>query len=572
MQHHPSEFVELRIRNVAWVFYCCFVCGCINGITTKGIFGLPSTALTAHNVRFAIAAAEDRLDNLLIFFLIVLGYGIGAFSSGDVQVARDFDVIVMSRAGFTLARKSSKDCGYAPIRMDHPNASEWRWQHQLLVSLCLTCLCSAHFLVLRDCSGLHWHLKCREMRSVSTTASIMLTSCSSAMINCIVMHGPSQYITLRASSPTGQIADMFVLLGRLFRSRNRRYVLFSHSAFSWCTDFNRFLWKIKLQAVVASSFCVGAIAGANTFESALSISSLLMPMFMLCPLWLLGIWCLLKHHFTQRQLNEARKREVSLREMNTELPSSARVPRLAFIAHLQNNAADARVAPFPRLSLTQDFPEYESEGVGLEIEPLPRLNVLEDPNGTMDNSAEQSTCNEVSPVSIVRSSIPGEYEKLHHAHFFWIIYVAFVAGAINTIMVHGLFALIGTPTGDAVTLMALRLQYSPAPMVRGRDSFTPLLIFLIVVLAFGLATCFCGFILTVRGASGNFVMLKIDYPAVNTWRPQHQAIVSLCMISLCVSHVIVRDYVGDNPRWIRENDVRSDLLPHARLPPLHLAC
>ncbi len=96
--------------------------------------------------------------------------------------------------------------------------------------------------------------------------------------------------------------------------------------------------------------------------------------------------------------------------------------------------------------------------------------------------------------------------------------------------------------------MAFRLQYSPAPMVRGRDSFTPLLIFLIVVLAFGLATCFCGFILTVRGASGNFVMFKIDYPAVNTWRPQHQAIVSLCMISLCVSHLIVRDYVGGNPR------------------------
>jgi hypothetical protein len=93
MQHHSNEYVELRIRNVAWVCYCCFVCGCINGITTKGIFGLPSTALTAHNVRFAIAAAESRLDHLLLHFLILLGFGIGAFLSGNVRLSRNCHVI-----------------------------------------------------------------------------------------------------------------------------------------------------------------------------------------------------------------------------------------------------------------------------------------------------------------------------------------------------------------------------------------------------------------------------------------------------------------------------------------------
>ena len=84
MQKKSDEYVPLRWRSVVWMCYVCTVCGCINGITTKGIFGLPSTALTAHNVRFAIAAAESRLDHLLLYFLILLGFGIGAFLSGNV--------------------------------------------------------------------------------------------------------------------------------------------------------------------------------------------------------------------------------------------------------------------------------------------------------------------------------------------------------------------------------------------------------------------------------------------------------------------------------------------------------
>jgi hypothetical protein len=279
-----------------------------------------------------------------------------------------------------------------------------------------------------------------------------------------------------------------------------------------------------------------------------------MPTFMLCPFWLLGIWFLLKHHVLQRRSARARSTNVQL-EDSASPPSSEAAPTPALIAHVLNNAPDARIATLPRLSIIEDFPEYESEGLGQMIAPLPRLNVLGDAKYTMDSSEGHNTSGE--STFIQRASAAGEHERLHYAHFFWIIYVAFVAGAINTIMVYGVFAMIGTPTGDAVTLMAFGLQFSPAPQARGRDSFSSLSIFLIVVLAFGLATCFCGYILTVRSSSGNLVMLKMDYPAVGAWRLQHHAIVSLCMISLCLSHLIVRDYLGGNPRWIRDNDVRS---------------
>ena len=277
---------------------------------------------------------------------------------------------------------------------------------------------------------------------------------------------------------------------------------------------------------------------------------------MLCPLWLLGIWFLLKHHVLQRRSARARSTSVQIEDDVASPPSPAAAPTPALIAHVHNNAPEARIATLPRLSIIEDFPEYESEGLGLKIAPLPRLNVLGDARYTMGSSFEGHNTSGESGFSL-GASAAGEYERLPYAHFFWIIYVAFVAGAINTIMVRGVFAMIGTPTGDAVTLMAFRLQFSPAAHALGHDSYSSISIFLIIVLAFGLATCFCGYILTVRTSHDNLVMLKMDYPAVGAWRFQHQAIVSLCMISLCVSHVIVRDYVGDNPRWIRENDVRS---------------
>jgi hypothetical protein len=58
------------------------LCGCINGVTTKGIFGSPSTAMTAVNICLALTAAKHELDSLLFHVLLLSGFGAGAFISG----------------------------------------------------------------------------------------------------------------------------------------------------------------------------------------------------------------------------------------------------------------------------------------------------------------------------------------------------------------------------------------------------------------------------------------------------------------------------------------------------------
>jgi hypothetical protein len=83
MRHTLNEYVKLRLPHVLWVCYCCFVCGCTNGITTKGIFGLPSTALTAFNVRVAIAASEAKSHAIILYVLLLGGFALGSFLSGN---------------------------------------------------------------------------------------------------------------------------------------------------------------------------------------------------------------------------------------------------------------------------------------------------------------------------------------------------------------------------------------------------------------------------------------------------------------------------------------------------------
>ena len=83
MQHNANEYVKLRLAHIAWVCYCCFICGCINGVTTKGIFGLPSTALTAFNVRLAIDASEAKSASATLYLLLLTGFAFGSSLSGD---------------------------------------------------------------------------------------------------------------------------------------------------------------------------------------------------------------------------------------------------------------------------------------------------------------------------------------------------------------------------------------------------------------------------------------------------------------------------------------------------------
>jgi hypothetical protein len=133
------------------------------------------------------------------------------------------------------------------------------------------------------------------------------------------------------------------------------------------------------------------------------------------------------------------------------------------------------------------------------------------------------------------------------------MYLALVAGAINVIMLHGIFKMIGTPSGGAITTMVLRLPYPSPPSSIGAQSYSSFAIFLIVIFAFGLASFVCGFILTTRNAAGVLVLRKMDFPSSETWRGQHQAIVTMCISSLCLSHFITRDVTGSNAHWASDN-------------------
>ncbi len=178
----------------------------------------------------------------------------------------------------------------------------------------------------------------------------------------------------------------------------------------------------KLQATVFISFSLGALFGASLFEEAFGVSSLLVPVVTISPLWLTGI-CILLH---QRCSSNAQNYGISLHDTPPTTPispptSSTSPPLPSSSPSSSPSPPPITPPPFPsanaslaRLPIIEDeFPEFESEGLGVRIMPLPRLNILEDPDCTMDTTTDRS-----SRVL----AVPGEYERLPYSHFAWKMY------------------------------------------------------------------------------------------------------------------------------------------------------
>jgi uncharacterized membrane protein YoaK (UPF0700 family) len=198
-----------------------------------------------------------------------------------------------------------------------------------------------------------------------------------------------------------------------------------------------------------------------------------------------------------------------------------------------------RASNLPRLAILDEFPEeFESEGLGMLIYRLPRIDVLQD----ADFSAEGS-----HGLAAARDVAPGEFERLQGAHVAWVAYLAMVSGYLNAVTLQGIFQQPVTHFAGASTTLAYKLISPPAAAATGEESST-FSSLLCLILAFSLGSFVCGFILTAPSSidSKKYVVRRIDYPNVQEWRWKHQALVSMCIASLGTSYAIARNIAGDD--------------------------
>ena len=514
MQRHPGEYEPLRARNSAWVSYLSCVCGCINAVSLKGIFEVPSTHLTGTTTRMAmsVAGAPTPGYSSVDHFAIVVCFGLGAFFSG-----------------FLLA-EPSVDGHWSAIRLDHPNVREWRWQHQLLLSASMLCLGIAHTLVYDDASNIPDYSADRFLQRPTFGAAILFTAFSSAVLNCLLTLGGSQFITLR-SHLTGTLSDIFSAMGFCLRSRDYRY-----------------LWKVRLYALNFCFFVTGAVIGANAFKQTFGYSALLVPIIMLAPLWLLGAALLIVRHTRLGRIN--RDSGANFDMALTETPSALDAAALASGA---TPLVSDSTQPQPSVEGSvrdSDRPSktHETEGFGLTI--FDREQTMREPERA-DSAPPTATLATRTDAAALASLPPKESDSTHPAHFAWLTYMSFVGGAINAIALQGIFQQTVTHVTGLATSFGMTLQYPPAPTSRGTKSYAAGECALII-LAFGAASFVCGVILTSRQgapASPNYIVLKMDYPSAGSWRLQHQVILSICIASLCASYGLAHDFTGDDKNY-----------------------
>jgi ABC-type Fe3+-siderophore transport system permease subunit len=93
------------------------------------------------------------------------------------------------------------------------------------------------------------------------------------------------------------------------------------------------------------------------------------------------------------------------------------------------------------------------------------------------------------------------------------------------------------------------LTVTPADQYLGASDFNTGQLLLVVV-SFGLGSCFTGVVLTARAVDGSMALINMDFPTVASWRWRHQLIISVCMACLAVSDAIVRSEARNIPAYL----------------------
>jgi uncharacterized membrane protein YoaK (UPF0700 family) len=393
-------------------------------------------------------------------------------------------------------------------------------------------------------------LKGRTAKSASFVAAILLTTFASAVLNCLLTLGKSQFLVLRASHVTGNLTDVFGGLGFCVRSRDYRY-----------------LWKVRQLALSFVFFVTGAVIGASAYEHTFGYSALLVPVIMLGPLWLLGA-VLLIVQYTRRIVHNKNASAVPQLSRMQIFSSAAADPLIGSVpsgssdAHGDDSAsqlAGLKVSTVESSCSTASFDIEcagtaetagrnvrsqfgESEGLGTSIHERISNDLL----GDLD------PC-DAANIAPHAARLSGEYETIDYAHFAWVFYLSFVGGAINAIALQGIFQQTVSHMTGVTTSMGIKLQFPPESGARAGQSYTAGELALII-LAFGAASFVCGFILTLRqdvsSSARDCISLKMDYPSTITWRLQHQAILSMCLASLFASYGIAHAFTGDNKNYV----------------------
>jgi uncharacterized membrane protein YoaK (UPF0700 family) len=535
-QKQPDEYVPLQWRYCVWVAYNCLLQGIINGMCLRQLFRTPTTHFTGTTTRFSIATAMVGLvderdlrvrgwtaslgagDHPLYFFLIMAAFTFGAFVSGML-----------------LVRKT--DGQWSPIRMDYPSIHQWCWQHQFIVSVCVVLIGVAHYLIQgRVDLSVNWPnvFSPTQLANVwgvnaGYVVSMCLTTCASGMLNVMFMLGGNPFLILRSASMTGAITDIFTFVGSSVRSRSMRY-----------------MWRVYMLLIVWFGYYIGSLIGAVIYQGfpgnpGMFSHSLISVVYILAPLWLAGVLLLILG-----RLPPGSSVLVSL-----GMAPSAVIQNTTPTANLRRSAAylpppssSDKNAELPTLSasnvLEENVTEFETEGVGMRIYQLPRVDVLHaemEMTNTPSNETGMS-----KPLQSV--SAPGEYEVLDYMHYFWVCYLCFVAGAINAIAMQGMFTQTVSHFTGLTTVMAFRMQYPPRNALNS-FSYTSHELAVILV-AFGCGCSMCGFFLTSPSSVDptQYILRRNDYPNLKDWQVKHQMIISACLAGLFMSYGIARGYAG----------------------------
>lgn len=189
------------------------------------------------------------------FVLAILSFNMAAFIAGFVLTTRE---------------NHSQGGRLHPLRMNYPTRAHWRWRHQLLLSVCISCLIVSHFIV---ASQSHSNKNFISAIDVNTTSSVfwawLLVTFSAGLLNALLSTG--SMITLKAGTISGLVLDMFLGAALALRSRSTSR-----------------LWRVQLQFTTFAAFFIGGVAGSLVFTSSLGASSLLFPVAVLALMWLFG--------------------------------------------------------------------------------------------------------------------------------------------------------------------------------------------------------------------------------------------------------------------------------------------
>jgi uncharacterized membrane protein YoaK (UPF0700 family) len=253
----PGDYEHVKVATILWASYMSLICGCINAVSSL-TYTTYLTHVTGTITRFSIGLVDSSQAAREGFstanqFGIIISYCAGALTTGLVMTTY------------------SPDGKWSYLRFKYPSTRGWLWQHQLLLSVSMTALATAYSLMRSDLPNFPTYItEPAHGKSSGFVAAIMLTAFAAALLNGFLTL--NQVLVMRSAHHTGTLFDMFYYLGYSLRARN-------------C----RFFWKIKLLSCLVLSFVGGICIGAATF-SAFHYSSVLVPLILLAPIWIMGFY------------------------------------------------------------------------------------------------------------------------------------------------------------------------------------------------------------------------------------------------------------------------------------------